>query len=176
MKITKHIRYIRIVLMSGINSNFVREAIVVYVCWGIAKGVSPAPPAAILPSLHYQDASLLLLLLFFPLLMPIIRDSITGIKERERGPPCPLLLFHRDLAWVQKAFFYPLPPLPLRLVCLCTSSRRANSFLEWFLVMPFRKLGFRLRKGITKNHSKNELARRELVQRHTSRRGRGGRR
>ena len=126
MKITKHIRYIRIVLMSGINSNLVREAIVVYVCWGIAKGVSPAPPAAILPSLHYQDASLLLLLLFFPLLMPIIRDSITGIKERERGPPCPLLLFHRDLAWVQKAFFYPLPPLPLRLVCLCTSLATAK--------------------------------------------------
>ncbi len=112
--------------MSGINSNFVRKAIVVvYVCLGIAKGVSPAPPAAILPSLHYQDASLLLLLLFSSLLMPIIRDSITGIKERERGPPCPLLLFHRDLAWVQKAFFYPLP-LPLRLVCLCTSLATAK--------------------------------------------------
>ncbi len=47
------------------------------------------------------------------LLMPIIRDSITGIKERERGPPCPLLLFHRDLAWVQKASFYPLPRMPM---------------------------------------------------------------
>ncbi len=76
----------------------------------LSRCFSPPPPSPLFPS--YADHP---------------RLNHRHQRKREGGPPCPLLLlFHRDLAWVQKAFFYPLPPLPLRLVCLCTSLATAK--------------------------------------------------